>query len=141
MLRPPGRHAGLEELRAPKEAPHPDHAAPSDSGAGQTMPKPVAQPLRATAGALYNLRPRIIRLDAAWGLTLLAWIHRTLGRRRLALARLWPEFLRFQQGRRSPGCTEVRRLLLAGGRPRGLDCLHAARCEHCRMFSVYVGSQ
>jgi hypothetical protein len=59
-------------------------------------------------------------------------------RRRLALARLWPEFLRFRQGRRSPGCTEVRRLLLAGGRPRGLDCLHAARCEHCRMFSIYV---
>jgi hypothetical protein len=49
--------------------------------------------------------------------------------------------LRFRQGRRSPGCTEVRRLLLAGGRPRGLDCLHAARCEHCRMFSIYAGSQ
>lgn len=58
-------------------------------------------------------------------------------RQRLALARLWPEYLRFRQGRRSPGCTEVRRLVLAGGRPRGLDCLHAARCEHCRMFCVY----
>lgn len=62
-------------------------------------------------------------------------------RRRLALARLWPEFLRFRQGRRSPGCTEVRTLLLAGKRPRGLDCLHAARCEHCRMFSLYIGSR
>jgi hypothetical protein len=59
-------------------------------------------------------------------------------RRRLALARLWPEYMRFRQGRRSPGCTEVRKLLLAGGKPRGLDCLHAARCEHCRMFSVFL---
>lgn len=62
-------------------------------------------------------------------------------RRRLTMARLWPEFMRFRQGRRSPGCTEVRKLLLAGGRPRGLDCLHAARCEHCRMFTLYVSSQ
>ncbi len=59
-------------------------------------------------------------------------------RRRLALARLWPEFLRFRQGRRSPGCTEVRKILLSGGRPHGLDCLHAARCEHCRMFVLYL---
>ena len=59
-------------------------------------------------------------------------------RHRLALARLWPEFLRFRQGRRSPGCTEVRTILLSGGYPRGLDCLHAARCEHCRMFSVFM---
>lgn len=59
-------------------------------------------------------------------------------RQRLALARLWPEYLRFRQGRRSPGCTEVRKILLAGGYPRGLDCLHAARCEHCRMFSVFL---
>ena len=62
-------------------------------------------------------------------------------RRRLALARLWPEYLRFRQGRRSPGCTEVRKLLLAGGRPRGLDCLHAARCEHCRMFAVHLSAR
>ena len=59
-------------------------------------------------------------------------------RTRLALARLWPEFLRFRQGRRSPGCGDIRKLLLAGGYPRGLDCLHAARCEHCRMFSLYL---
>lgn len=59
-------------------------------------------------------------------------------RQRLAMGRLWPEYLRFRQGRRSPGCTEVRRLVLAGGSPRGLDCLHAARCEHCRMFCVYI---
>lgn len=41
---------------------------------------PFARPLLATAVALYNLRPRVIRLDAAyWGLTLIAWIHATLG--------------------------------------------------------------
>jgi len=61
-------------------------------------------------------------------------------RRRLALARLWPEYLRFRQGRRSPGCTEVRALLLRGECPRGLDCLHAARCEHCRMFTLYLAA-
>ncbi len=60
-------------------------------------------------------------------------------RQRLALARLWPEYVRFRQGRRSPGCTDVRKILLSGGRPRGLDCMHAARCEHCRMFSLYLG--
>jgi hypothetical protein len=27
--------------------------------------------------------------------------------------------------------------MLSGGRPHGLDCLHAARCEHCRMFTLY----
>lgn len=64
----------------------------------------------------------------------------TSRRRNLALARLWPEFMRFRQGRRSPGCTEIRGLLLAGGRPRGLDCLHAARCEHCRMFALYINA-
>lgn len=61
-------------------------------------------------------------------------------RRRLALTRLWPEFMRFRQGRRSPGCTEVRRIMLSGGRPHGLDCLHAARCEHCRMFTLYFSA-
>jgi len=41
---------------------------------------PFAQPLLATAIALYNLRPRLIRLDAAyWGCALIAWIHGTLG--------------------------------------------------------------
>jgi len=41
---------------------------------------PFAQPLLATAVALYHLRPRIIRLDAAyWGAALIAWIHGTLG--------------------------------------------------------------
>ncbi len=41
---------------------------------------PFAQPLLALAVALYGLRPRIVRLDAAyWGLTLIAWIHHTLG--------------------------------------------------------------
>lgn len=58
----------------------------------------------------------------------------------LALARLWPEYLRFRQGRRSPSCTEIRKLLLSGGRPHGLDCVHTARCEHCRMFSVFLHS-
>jgi len=62
-------------------------------------------------------------------------------RKRLAMARLWPEFLRFRQGRRSPSCTDVRRLLLAGGQPRGNDCRHAARCEHCRMFTIYADEQ
>jgi len=41
---------------------------------------PFARPLFATAVALYALRPRVVRLDAAyWGLTLIAWIHTTLG--------------------------------------------------------------
>jgi hypothetical protein len=67
-------------------------------------------------------------------------IHMGKSRRQgLALARLWPEYVRFRQGRRSPGCTDVRRILLAGGRPHGLDCMHAARCEHCRMFSLFLG--
>ncbi len=59
-------------------------------------------------------------------------------RRRLALARLWPEFMRFRQGRRSASCNAMRALLLAGGRPRGMDAVHAARCEHCHMFSIYL---
>jgi len=41
---------------------------------------PFATPLLATAVALYALRPRVVRLDAAyWGLALIAWIHTTLG--------------------------------------------------------------
>jgi hypothetical protein len=41
---------------------------------------PFARPLLATAMALYHLRPRIIRLDAAyWGGALIAWIQGTVG--------------------------------------------------------------
>jgi transposase len=41
---------------------------------------PFAQPLLALAVTLYGLRPRLVRLDAAyWGVTLIAWIHHTLG--------------------------------------------------------------
>jgi transposase len=41
---------------------------------------PFAQPLLAWAVQLYQIRPRFIRLDAAyWGLKLIAWIHATLG--------------------------------------------------------------
>jgi hypothetical protein len=41
---------------------------------------PFAQPLLATAVRLYQLRPRVVRLDAGyWGLRLIAWIHMTLG--------------------------------------------------------------
>jgi len=41
---------------------------------------PFAQPLLAWAVHLYQIRPRVIRLDAAyWGLRLIAWIHATLG--------------------------------------------------------------
>ena len=41
---------------------------------------PFAQPLLAWAVRLYQIRPRFIRLDAAyWGLRLIAWIHATLG--------------------------------------------------------------
>ena len=39
-----------------------------------------ARPLLEWAVHLYHLRPRVIRLDAAyWGLRLIAWIHATLG--------------------------------------------------------------
>jgi transposase len=39
-----------------------------------------AQPLLAWAKQLYHIRPRVIRLDAAyWGLRLIAWIHAVLG--------------------------------------------------------------
>src|SRR5947209_6117033 len=41
---------------------------------------PFAQPLLAWAKQLYQIRPRVIRLDAAyWGLRLIAWIHAVLG--------------------------------------------------------------
>lgn len=41
---------------------------------------PFAQPLLAWAVRLYHIRPRVIRLDAAyWGLRLIAWIHAVLG--------------------------------------------------------------
>jgi len=41
---------------------------------------PFARPLLRTAVALYHLRPRVVRLDAAyWGHSLIAWIHTTLG--------------------------------------------------------------
>ncbi|HCF83754.1 MAG TPA: hypothetical protein DEV72_00940 [Ktedonobacter sp.] len=41
---------------------------------------PFAQPLLAWAVHLYQIRPRFIRLDAAyWGLRLIAWIHTVLG--------------------------------------------------------------
>jgi transposase len=41
---------------------------------------PFARPLLTWALRLYGLRPRVVRLDAAyWGLRLIAWIHATLG--------------------------------------------------------------
>src|SRR5207302_2475821 len=41
---------------------------------------PFAQRLLAWAMQLYHIRPRVIRLDAAyWGLRLIAWIHSVLG--------------------------------------------------------------
>jgi transposase len=41
---------------------------------------PFAQPLLAWAMHLYQIHPRVIRLDAAyWGLRLIAWIHAVLG--------------------------------------------------------------
>ncbi len=41
---------------------------------------PFARPLLQWAGALYQVRPRVVRLDAAyWGHSLIAWIHTTLG--------------------------------------------------------------
>ncbi len=41
---------------------------------------PFAKPLLQTAVALYRLRPRVVRLAAAyWGLTLIEWIHTALG--------------------------------------------------------------
>ncbi len=41
---------------------------------------PFARPLLEWAVHLYHIRPRVIRLDAAyWGLRLMAWIHSVLG--------------------------------------------------------------
>jgi hypothetical protein len=41
---------------------------------------PFARPLLAYATQLFHLRPRVVRLDAAyWGLALITWIHQTLG--------------------------------------------------------------
>jgi hypothetical protein len=41
---------------------------------------PFAQPLLAWAVHLYQIRPHVIRLDAAyWGLRLIAWLHTILG--------------------------------------------------------------
>jgi transposase len=41
---------------------------------------PFAQRLLAWALRLYQIRPRVVRLDAAyWGLRLMAWIHQVLG--------------------------------------------------------------
>jgi hypothetical protein len=41
---------------------------------------PFAQRLLAWAMRLYQIRPRVVRLDAAyWGLRLIAWIHAVLG--------------------------------------------------------------
>src|SRR5882762_5777328 len=41
---------------------------------------PFAQRLLAWAIRLYQIRPRVVRLDAAyWGLRLIAWIHAVLG--------------------------------------------------------------
>ena len=41
---------------------------------------PFALPLLVWAVRLYHIRPRVIRLDAAyWGLRLIGWIHATLG--------------------------------------------------------------
>jgi hypothetical protein len=43
-------------------------------------PAPFAQRLLAWAVCLYRIRPRVIRLNAAyWGLRLIAWIHSVLG--------------------------------------------------------------
>lgn len=41
---------------------------------------PFARPLLAWAVRLYRIRPRVIRLDAAyWGLRLITWLHTVLG--------------------------------------------------------------
>ncbi len=51
---------------------------------------PFARPLLEWAVRLYAIRPRIIRLDAAyWGLCLIAWIHATL--HAVAVIRLPPQ--------------------------------------------------
>src|SRR2546423_13462264 len=51
---------------------------------------PFARPLLEWAVRLYQIRPRVIRLDAAyWGLRLIAWIHATL--HAVAVIRLPPQ--------------------------------------------------
>jgi Transposase DDE domain len=46
----------------------------------QAHDAPFARPLLALAVCLYAVRPRVVRLDAAyWGPTLIAWIHVVLG--------------------------------------------------------------
>jgi len=72
---------------------------------------PFALPLLRTAVALYNLRPRVVRLDAAyWGVALIAWIHTTLGavaiipfnpKRTKDLSRLAPTWTVAELGKRS----------------------------------------
>ncbi len=53
---------------------------------------PFAQRLLAGAVRLYQIRPRIIRLDAAyWGLRLIAWIHAVLGAVAIILGIQTPE--------------------------------------------------
>jgi hypothetical protein len=72
---------------------------------------PFARPLLRTAVALYQLRPRVVRLDAAyWGLALIAWIHTALGavavipfnpKRTKDCSRLAPTWTAHELGKRS----------------------------------------
>jgi transposase len=72
---------------------------------------PFAQPLLAWAVNLYQIHPRVIRLDAAyWGLRLIAWIHAVLGavavipwnpKRQKNRACLPPTWTREELGKRS----------------------------------------
>ncbi len=72
---------------------------------------PCAKPLLTTAVALYHRRPRVVRLDAAYGgLTLIAWIHTTLGavavipfnpKATKDLSRLPPTWTKEELGKRS----------------------------------------
>lgn len=72
---------------------------------------PFAKPLLAYATRLFQLHPRIVRLDAAyWGRALIAWIHQTLGasavipwnpKRTKQRAGLPPTWTRQELGKRS----------------------------------------
>ncbi len=72
---------------------------------------PFAKPLLVWAVRLYRVRPRVIRLDAAyWGLALIHWIHTTLGavavvpwnpKRQKNRDRLPPTWTRGDLGKRS----------------------------------------
>jgi transposase len=72
---------------------------------------PFARPLLEWAVHLYHLRPRVIRLDAAyWGLRLIGWIHSTLGavavvpwnpKRQKNRSRLPPTWTKTELGKRS----------------------------------------